>query len=153
MPFIKVTQIPVKGKIFRAKAHWILLERARRVWLCLFLRLKTGCIPPTAIDQMFTFFAVVHGPRRQHPTTLHALEMIITITILATIYGAQNWVGIEHWGKAKVAWLWVLAVAMGEDTNRAHKGESAQHLALMRKLALNLLRQEQSAKVGIAASQ
>jgi hypothetical protein len=54
----------------------------------------------SAIDQMFTFFAVVHDPRRQHPTTLHTLETILTITILATICGAQNWVEIAHWGQA-----------------------------------------------------
>jgi hypothetical protein len=38
-------------------------------------------VQPTAMDQMFAFFAVVHDPRRQHPTTLHALETILTITI------------------------------------------------------------------------
>ena len=59
----------------------------------------------SAIDQMFTFFAVVHDPRRQHPTTLHTLETILTITILATICGAQNRVEIAHWGQAKAAWL------------------------------------------------
>lgn len=59
----------------------------------------------TAIDQMFAFFAVVHDPRRQHPTTLHPLETILTITILATICGAQNWVEIAQWGQAKAAWL------------------------------------------------
>lgn len=48
---------------------------------------------------------------------------------------------------------WVLDVAMGEDANRARQGESAQHLALMRKLALNLLRQEKSVPLGIAAKQ
>jgi predicted transposase YbfD/YdcC len=48
---------------------------------------------------------------------------------------------------------WVLAVAMGEDDNRARKGESAQHLALMRQLALNLWRQEHSFQGGIAAKQ
>ena len=53
---------------------------------------------PTALDQMFAFFAVVHDPRRQHLTTLHALEPILTITILATICGAQNWVEIVSWG-------------------------------------------------------
>jgi hypothetical protein len=42
---------------------------------------------------------------------------------------------------------------MGEDDNRTRKGESAQNLALMRKLALHLLRQDQSVKVGIAAKQ
>jgi hypothetical protein len=60
---------------------------------------------PSAIDQMVAFFAVVHDPRRQHPTTLHALETLLTLTILATICGAQNWVEIEHWGHAKAEWL------------------------------------------------
>lgn len=45
----------------------------------------------------------------------------------------------------------VLDVAMGEDVNRTRKGASAQNLALIRKLALNLWRQEPSVTVGIAA--
>jgi len=45
---------------------------------------------PNAIDQMFAYVAVGHDPRRQHPTTLHPLEAIITITILATSCGAHN---------------------------------------------------------------
>jgi predicted transposase YbfD/YdcC len=60
---------------------------------------------PTAIEQILAFFAVVQDPRRQHATTWHSLETIITITILATICGAQNWVEIAHWGEAKAAWL------------------------------------------------
>jgi DDE_Tnp_1-associated len=60
---------------------------------------------PKAIDQMFSYFAVVHAPRRQHPTTLHSLEAILTMTILATICGAQNWVEIEQWGQAHHQWL------------------------------------------------
>ncbi len=48
---------------------------------------------------------------------------------------------------------WVLAVAMAEDSNRTRKGESAQNLALIRKLALNLLRRETSVKTGFAAKQ
>ena len=47
----------------------------------------------------------------------------------------------------------VLDVAMAEDTNRTRKGESAQNLALIRKLALNLLRRETSVKTGFAAKQ
>jgi DDE_Tnp_1-associated len=39
-------------------------------------------------------------PRRQHPTTLHPLEAILTMTILAPICGAQNWVESEPWGHA-----------------------------------------------------
>jgi predicted transposase YbfD/YdcC len=60
---------------------------------------------PAAVDQILTFFAVVHDPRRQHATTLHTLETILTITILATICGAQHWVEIAHWGHAKTTWL------------------------------------------------
>jgi DDE family transposase len=60
---------------------------------------------PNAINQMFSYFAVVHEPRRQHPTTLHPLDAIITMTILVTICGAQNWVGIEQWGHAHHSWL------------------------------------------------
>ena len=60
---------------------------------------------PTALDQLCAFFAVVHDPRRQHPTTLHTLETLLTVTILATMCGAQSWVEIEHWGKAQAAWL------------------------------------------------
>jgi hypothetical protein len=60
---------------------------------------------PTALDQMFAFFAVVQDSRRQHPTTLHTLETIPTITFLATICRAQNWVEIASWGQAKAAWL------------------------------------------------
>jgi predicted transposase YbfD/YdcC len=48
---------------------------------------------------------------------------------------------------------WVLDVAMGEDVNRTRQGESAQNLALMRKLALNLLRREHSVTGSIAAKQ
>lgn len=61
--------------------------------------------PPKVIDQMFSYFAVVHDPRRQHPTTLHSLEAILTITILATIGGAHNWVESEQWGHAHHQWL------------------------------------------------
>ena len=58
-----------------------------------------------AIGHMFSYFANVEDPRRQHPTTLHSLEAILIITILGTICGAQNWVEIEQWGQARQAWL------------------------------------------------
>jgi len=55
---------------------------------------------PKAIDPMFSYCAVVHDPRRQPPTTLHALEAMLPMTILATIGGAQNWGEIAQWGQA-----------------------------------------------------
>lgn len=60
---------------------------------------------PQAIEDMFSFFAVVHDPRREHSTTLHTLEAIIVITILASVCGAQNWVDVQQWGEAKKDWL------------------------------------------------
>jgi Transposase DDE domain len=57
-----------------------------------------------------------------------------------------------HWEiENRVHWVWDMA--MGEDTNRPRKGESAQNLALIRKLALNLLRRETSVQTGLAAKQ
>jgi hypothetical protein len=47
----------------------------------------------------------------------------------------------------------VLDVAMAEERNRTRQGDSAQHLALMRKLALHLLRRETSVPAGCAAKQ
>jgi DDE_Tnp_1-associated/Transposase DDE domain len=60
---------------------------------------------PNAIDHMYSYFAAVEDPRREHPTTLHSLEAILIITILGTICGAHNWVVIEQWGQARQAWL------------------------------------------------
>lgn len=44
---------------------------------------------------------------------------------------------------------WVLDVAFREDDSRIRKGHGAQNFAILRHIALNLLRQEKSAKCGI----
>lgn len=41
---------------------------------------------------------------------------------------------------------WVLDVQFGEDANRARKDHSAENLALIRRMALNLLRRDSKAK-------
>ena len=46
---------------------------------------------------------------------------------------------------------WVLDVAFVEDHSRVRTGYSGQNLAVIRRLALNLLKQEPSARVGIKA--
>jgi predicted transposase YbfD/YdcC len=45
---------------------------------------------------------------------------------------------------------WVLDVAFHEDDCRVRKGNAAENLAVLRHIALNLLKKEKSAKVGIA---
>lgn len=46
---------------------------------------------------------------------------------------------------------WVLDVAFREDDSRVRTGHAPENLALLRRMALNLLRQEATAKVGIKA--
>jgi predicted transposase YbfD/YdcC len=48
---------------------------------------------------------------------------------------------------------WVLDVAMNEDLNRTRVGNSAENLALIRKLVLNLLRRDKTSKGGVQARQ
>ena len=56
----------------------------------------------------------------------------------------------RHWGVENEL-HWVLDVAFGEDQCRARKGHAAQNFALLRKCALNLLRREPTARVGLKA--
>ena len=56
----------------------------------------------------------------------------------------------SHWGIENPV-HWSLDVSFREDDNRARIGHSAQNLSILRRLSLNLLRQETSLKVGIKA--
>jgi predicted transposase YbfD/YdcC len=56
----------------------------------------------------------------------------------------------EHWGiENKVHW--VLDIAFREDDSRIRKGNGAQNFAVLRHIALNLLKQEKTAKCGTKA--
>jgi predicted transposase YbfD/YdcC len=55
-----------------------------------------------------------------------------------------------HWG-IENGLHWVLDVCFREDESRARTGHADRNLAVLRRLALNLLRQEASAKVGTRA--
>lgn len=56
----------------------------------------------------------------------------------------------SHWG-IENSLHWVLDVAMGEDDSRVRKDHAPQNLGLLRRLALTLLKQETTAKVGVQA--
>jgi len=55
-----------------------------------------------------------------------------------------------HWGIENSV-HWVLDIAFREDESRVRKGNGAPNLAILRHIALNLLRQEKSAKCGVKA--
>jgi predicted transposase YbfD/YdcC len=55
-----------------------------------------------------------------------------------------------HW-QIENALHWVLDIAFREDENRVRKDHAPRNLALLRRLALNLLKREASLKVGIKA--
>jgi predicted transposase YbfD/YdcC len=52
-----------------------------------------------------------------------------------------------HWG-IENSLQWVLDIAFREDECRVRKGYAAQNLATLRHIAVNLLKQEKTAKVG-----
>jgi len=54
----------------------------------------------------------------------------------------------SHWG-IENSLHWVLDVAFREDESRVRKGHGAENLALLRHIALNLIREEKTAKVGV----
>lgn len=54
-----------------------------------------------------------------------------------------------HWG-IENSMHWVLDVAFREDDCRVRVGDGAQNFAILRRIALNLLKNEKSSKVGIA---
>jgi predicted transposase YbfD/YdcC len=57
----------------------------------------------------------------------------------------------SHWGIENQV-HWVLDVAFREDMSRARIGHSAENLALVRKLALNLLRADPTRRIGVKGS-
>ena len=55
-----------------------------------------------------------------------------------------------HW-EVENSVHWVLDVCFGEDDSRVRKGNGAENLTALRRMALNMLKRESALRVGIAA--
>ena len=56
---------------------------------------------------------------------------------------------IRHHWRVENSLHWVLDVAFNEDQSRARVGHAAENLAIIRRFALNLLRQAKGSKLGV----
>ena len=56
-------------------------------------------------ENFLVHFKELKDPRLLNRNFRHNLQDILTITILATICGADNWVEISNFGKSKKDWL------------------------------------------------
>jgi predicted transposase YbfD/YdcC len=75
-------------------------------------------------------------------------EIRYYITTLAPDAARLNRCIRQHWGIENKL-HWVLDVGFGEDLDRKRAGHSAQNFSLLNRIALNLLKQEQSLKRGV----
>ncbi len=82
-----------------------------------------------------------------------------TKTETSTRYFVSSWLASaqaflpairDHW-QIENGLHWVLDIAFREDESRIRKDHAPQNMALLRHLTLNLLKQDTSVKVGIAA--
>ncbi len=95
-------------------------------------------------------FAELTDPRIERSKE-HKLIDIVTIAICAVICGADTWVGIETYGKAKYKWLkQFLELPNGIPSHDTFARVFARlNPQEFQSFALNLLSQENTAKIGI----
>lgn len=77
-----------------------------------------------------------------------ALERSYYISSLVVIACLMATLIRQHWGIENQL-HWLLDVGFREDANRTRKGHAAENMALLRRIALNLLKQEKTLKRGI----
>ena len=90
----------------------------------------------------------VHIVERQLPDQAPSIETRYYISSLSA--SALKMAGAirSHWSIENQA-HWILDVALREDEQKAKTGNIAENLSVIRRIALNMLKQERSAKCGI----
>jgi predicted transposase YbfD/YdcC len=119
-------------------------DEVRRVWTSSDL----GWLPEAADWSGLKSLVCVEAERTilGKPTTTNRRFYLSSIAGLKAQAAAST--VRAHWG-VENRLHWVLDVAFREDDARARKGHAAENLATVRKIALNLLKQETSSKRGI----
>jgi predicted transposase YbfD/YdcC len=87
---------------------------------------------------------------RQQGDSLPTVERRYYLSSLAAEKMEHSHAIRKHWG-IENSLHWVLDVSFREDESRIRKGAAAENLAVVRHLALCLLKEEKSRKVGVAA--
>jgi hypothetical protein len=85
---------------------------------------------------------------RYLPNTPPSRESAYFITRLPNAAAQLLQASRAHWGVGN-GLHWVLDIAFGEDDARLRRGAGDQNFAVLRQLARNLLRQDQSLKLGV----
>lgn len=104
-------------------------------------------LDPTGAWRKLTSIAMVERERTIGATVTRETQYYLASVASATTVGR----GVRrHWG-VENGLHWVLDIAFREDECRVRTGHAPQNLAIVRHLALNLLRQDTVPKIGVKA--
>ena len=119
--------------------------KSKKKWLSSLLKLPNG-IP--SHDTFGRVFSALDAERYVDGKT--SVEIRYYISSLAGDAERLLEAVRGHWGVENSV-HWTLDVCFGEDDSRVRKGSGAEMFAALRRMALNMLKQENSLRVGIAA--